>query len=128
MITTIRKEFMEEYKNLIFGTFIQNLKDTGLEDTFTSINTPLVQIKAGVSNMQMSSARLRGDNIHLDFSEKSPVLTLRTEKIGLNFTFNYLLDAKPNIINDKGLGQAYFNSLKMMFGINPFVTNSLLNV
>lgn len=42
MITTIKREFLEEYKNLIFGTFIQNLKDTGLEDTYTKIQTPLV--------------------------------------------------------------------------------------
>lgn len=65
--------------------------------------------------MELSSAKLTTDNIYIKLQEKVPSIGVNTEKIGFNFTFNYLIDTKPDIIQDKGIGYAYFNSLKMKF-------------
>lgn len=128
MITTIRREFLEQYKNMVFGIFIHNLKDTGLEDTYTKIQTPIVEVKAGVSSMELSSARLNVDNILMKLQDKSPFLSIKSEKFSLNFTFNYLIETKPDIIRDKGIGYAFFKQLKMVFALNPFIDNEVLKI
>lgn len=58
--------------------------------------------------MELSSARLNVDNILMKLQDKSPFLSIKSEKFSLNFTFNYLIETKPDIIRDKGIGYAFF--------------------
>lgn len=51
MVTTVKKNFMDEYKNVLLDNFLNNLKEVRLQDTSTSINAKLATIHASVSNM-----------------------------------------------------------------------------
>lgn len=53
---------------------------------------------------------------------------LKIDKIGFNFSFNYNIRTSPNLINDRGIGHANFNSLKMVVGCNPAFSDGAINL
>jgi hypothetical protein len=58
MVVTLRKNFLEQYKNLILDHFLNSLKEVKLGDTNTVFDAKVVKIKAEVKDMQLNNAKL----------------------------------------------------------------------
>jgi hypothetical protein len=94
-VITHKKAFMEEYKNLILDKFLNNLKEVRLQDTSTSYDATLASIKASVTDMQLSNAKLGLHNTEFYLSDEEPNLYLKLDNVGFNFSFNYDIGTQP---------------------------------
>jgi hypothetical protein len=61
--------------------------------------------------MQLTNAKFGLHKTEFVLSESTPSLFLKIDNIGFNFSFEYDLKTEPQLISDKGLGSAYFDSL-----------------